>query len=270
MTKILICSIILFYILYSTRKSKTKKQRIQRFTNEPIINNIILVCTHGNVMKCFFSKLYTSKGFKNCAAVACININNMCRFKMIYEGEDHYNGNNNWSLNEFNTIYNDKLFDIAIPKNKMIIIMRHAKGTHNGPNVMHSIKNKNIIDPELDEIGYAQAEKFGKFFNKYIQKYNSDINFGSSNLIRTQMTISIIQSIIGLNKPVNIIPCIEEIVSCNIDIKVNTNKPSADFHTRSSLKPFCNDTNKCKEMKIIKHNITCGNNIIENINKIFN
>lgn len=234
------------------------KNQLQCFTNIPYHTNkisetdIIIVSSHNNRMKCFFSSINgSSKNFNNCSAILCTSVNNKCHFEMIFEGNMSYD---TWTLDEFNKEYNDKYFDIIIPPNRKIILLRHAKGIHNG-------RISFAIDPPLTEEGYMEAKKLGLFLKSFINN-SQNIIFGASKLIRTQMTISIIQFILGINKTITIIPCIDEIISCTFNFQVNANTPAKNYMERKILMPFCHDS---KPVELNWKKLTKCNNMKTNI-----
>jgi bisphosphoglycerate-dependent phosphoglycerate mutase len=73
----------------------------------------------------------------------------------------------------------------------------------------------NLKDAQLDEEGFYQAQRAGKFLKGYLY-YNSNINlyFMASNLTRTQQTIGMIMKELNyINNSIYIVPCIHELIN---------------------------------------------------------
>jgi hypothetical protein len=188
--------------------------------------NIILCGTHNNRLLCFFNNLTNNKlgSFNNCIIIRCFKINNETHFEMIYEGEMIENNDvcanllqnkGCWNKDSFNEFFIGKTFDITIPNNTEIFLIRHALGVHNKMSIMEKIFNHKK-DSELDVIGYGQAERAGKFLKSYLENKNiNKIYFMASPLVRTQQTIGIIMNNININNNIYIVPCTHELNTHN-------------------------------------------------------
>lgn len=208
-------------------------------------NNIILCGTHNNRLQCYFMNLnknnnYPNKSFNNCVIIRCYWENNKIKFNMIYEGESNGDNiistcsimNNCWDIVSFNDYFNKYSFDINLPQNIEIYLIRHGLGVHNKMNILQKIINTKI-DSQLDPIGLNQAMRAGIFLKGYLYS-NVNITFTASHLMRAQQTISIIMKMLGIEKQIYIVPCSHEvnIISGNCDsnlleyIKVASNTPT--------------------------------------------
>ena len=195
--------------------------------------NIILCGTHNNRLECYFYNLnknndYPKKKFNNCVIIKCYKINNNVKFKMIYEGESNgdnigslcsnsLNLNNScWDIVSFNNYFSKYSYNINLPNNTEIYLIRHALGVHNKMNTFQKITNIKKDSP-LDISGVYQAERAGIFLKGYINNFynNAQIYYTASHLIRTQQTIGIIMKMIGALKSIYIVPCSHEIVYIN-------------------------------------------------------
>ena len=93
----------------------------------------IIITTHGNLLRSYFSFISDkySKHFNNCSIIKCYIINNIIHFKMIFEGYNHDNKNNNFVINDFNlnnySIYNY----LNLDNNTIIYFIRHGQALHN-------------------------------------------------------------------------------------------------------------------------------------------
>ncbi len=241
-----------------------KNISLQKSIVEFNINNnkkIILCGTHNNRLECFFNTInknnnYINKGFNNCVIIKCYHNNNKVKFKMIYEGET-YNGtsdivslcSNNmcWDIISFNNYFENYSYNINLPKDTEIFLIRHGLGIHNKMNILKKIINiKN--DPELDTIGIDQSKRAGIFLNGYFKNFyrNITIKYTASHLIRTQQTIAgIMRELEKQNSTIYIVPCSHEISFSNTcdasvlnKIPVGLNKPNC-----TSNEGTCNKLN---------------------------
>jgi hypothetical protein len=237
---------------------------IEKYNNNNI--NIILCGTHNNRLECYFKSIndknFQTKSFNNCVIIKCYKSNNQVKFNMIYEGEQHGNDkvsissirNGTWDIISFNNYFNSKSYDINLPMNTEIYLIRHALGVHNKMNIVQQIVNLKI-DSELDIIGIEQAKRTGIFLKGYISNFykQNSINFMASHLIRTQQTIGIIMTMLNIISPIYIVPCSHELIY------------SGDKHCDSLLIqkiPVASNIPKCRD-----NTNTCGiMTILSNIN----
>ena len=229
--------------------------------------NIILCGTHNNRLECYFNNLnrandYPNKSFNNCVIIRCFRENNKIKFNMIYEGET--NGDNNislcsisngcWDIVSFNNYFNNYSYDIILPPNTEIFLIRHGLGVHNKMNVLQKIINTKI-DSQLDPIGLAQASRAGIFLKGYLNS-NINIDFMASHLMRAQQTIAIIMKMIEIKKFIYIVPCSHEVnsTSGNCDSNILEYVPVA------SNKPTCiNNSGTCGKLSIFSDPNTLDN-----------
>jgi hypothetical protein len=202
------------YIIKNQERSIINNNNI----NNNININILLCCTHNNRLECYFKNIndedYTNKAFNNCVIIKCYKIDNKVKFTMIYEGflnED--DRKTTWDIASFNNYFNNKSFDINLPNNTEIYLIRHALGLHNKMNIFQKIFNFKI-DPDLHTIGLDQAANTGQFLKGYISKFynKTTIKFTASHLIRTQQTIGIIMKMFKIIETIYIVPCSHELV----------------------------------------------------------
>jgi phosphohistidine phosphatase SixA len=218
--------------------------------------NLLLCCTHNNRLRDYFKNIndkdYTNKPFKNCVIIKCYKIDNKVKFTMIYEGflneDDKYIG---WDIVSFNNYFNNKYFDINLPSNTEIYLIRHAVALHNKMNIVQKMFNFNI-DSNLHTIGLEQAAKTGIFLKGYISQFykNTSIKFTASHLIRTQQTIGIIMKMFQIKETIYIVPCSHELIYC------------ADGNGDASLIqkiPVASNIPRCRN-----NNDTCSNLSIHN------
>ena len=231
-------------------------------------NNIILCGTHNNRLECYFKHLnknndYPNKSFNNCVIIRCYKENNKAKFNMIYEGET--NGDNNislcsmtngcWDIVSFNNYFNNHSYDITLPNNTEIFLIRHGLGVHNKMNILQKILNTKI-DSQLDPIGLEQAMRAGIFLKGYIYS-NMNIIFMASHLMRAQQTIAIIMKMIEIKKQIYIVPCSHELIysgNGNCDSNILQNLPVA------SNMPTCTDNSgTCGKLNIFSDPNTLDN-----------
>jgi len=185
--------------------------------NKLLNKKIIISGTHNNRLECFFNKYFSkSKHFSNCSIIRCYNneINNRVCFSLIYTGD--HNDSSYWLIDEFNNVFNNINFNINLPEDTEIFLVRHGKGIHNRDSLLekiyyHSLSEHNVIDPSLDNIGVGQAIAAGKFLYGYLKGY-SKIYFTASHLIRTQQTVGLIMEQMNIKSPIYIAPCTHEII----------------------------------------------------------
>jgi hypothetical protein len=232
--------------------------------------NIILCGTHNNRLECYFYNLnknnnYPKKSFNNCVIIKCYRINNDVKFKMIYEGESNGNNvgslcskslnlnNGCWDIVSFNNYFNNYSYNINIPNNTEIYLIRHAMGVHNKMNLLQKVTNINIDSP-LHIDGTYQAERAGIFLKGYINNFykNAHVIYTASHLIRTQQTIGIIMKMIGILESIYIVPCSHEIVYIN-----NCDSSLLDLIPVASNIPNCTSNSG-----------TCGQLLLNNMNNI--
>ena len=231
---------------------KYGSSKIESFTNDYKNNqkNIILCGTHNNRLECYFKNInnnFPNKFFNNCVIIKCYRINNKVKFSMIYEGEDIYNLNNNWDILSFNQYINNFSYDIDLPNNTEIFLIRHALGVHNKMNLLEKVFNLKI-DSQLDNIGFEQAERAGIFLRGYLKNFydNNKLFFMASHLVRTQQTIGIIMKMLELINSINqrlfIVPCSHELnnSSNNCDASILEYIPIA-----SNIPRCKNNNNDC-------------------------
>jgi hypothetical protein len=228
--------------------------------------NIIICCSHNNRLECFFRHInnnYINKSFNNCAIIRCYKDNNNVKFMMIYEGESYGTDiasicsitNGCWDIVSFNNYFNNYSYDIKLPDNTEIFLIRHALGVHNKMSIIQKIFNLRI-DSVLDIIGIEQAKRLGIFLKGYIDNFykNNNIVFTASHLTRTQQTIGIIMNMmniinININK-IYIVPCIHE-----LNISSNTCGSSIiEYIPIASNIPRCrNNNNSCDKLDILNN-----------------
>jgi hypothetical protein len=228
---------------------------------------ITLCCTHNNRLECFFRNIninnnYTNKSFNNCAIIRCYKDNNNVKFMMIYEGESSGDdivsicsmSGGCWDIVSFNNYFNNYSYDINLPDNTEIFLIRHALGVHNKMSLIQKIFNLKI-DSILDNIGIEQAKRLGIFIKGYIENFykniNININLVASHLIRTQQTIGIIMTMMNINNKICIAPCIHE-----LNISSNRCDTSIiDYIPVASNIPKCrNNNNGCDKLNILNNN----------------
>jgi bisphosphoglycerate-dependent phosphoglycerate mutase len=218
-------------------------------------NNIILCGTHNNRLECYFKNLnkdneYPNKSFNNCVIIRCFRENNKVKFNMIYEGEKNGEdvvslcsmSNGCWDIVSFNNYFNNYSYDINLPPNTEIFLIRHGLGVHNKMNILKKIINTKI-DSQLDPIGLEQANRAGIFLKGYIYSANNII-FTASHLMRAQQTIAIIMKMLAIKKQIYIVPCSHEVNmgSNNCDsnileyIKVASNMPTCTNNNATCAK----------------------------------
>jgi bisphosphoglycerate-dependent phosphoglycerate mutase len=245
------------YLKYKSKYINEKKQILGgssvNYNNYNNYNkNIILCGTHNNRLLCFFKQLninndYPNKNFNNCVIIRCFRENYKVKFNMIYEGETYDNNenivkslcsisNDCWDIVSFNNYFNNYSYDINLPSNTEIFLIRHGLGVHNKMSFLQKIININI-DSQLDPIGLEQASRAGIFLKGYLNNNLKNINiiFTASHLMRAQQTIAIIMKMIKIEKQIYIVPCSHEIIysgngSCDSSILQNlpvvSNKPN--------------------------------------------
>jgi bisphosphoglycerate-dependent phosphoglycerate mutase len=241
------------YLKYKSKYINSKKLilggSILNFNNNN--NNIILCATHNNRLECYFKNInkdndYPNKSFNNCVIIRCFKENNKTKFNMIYEGETNGDDfvslcsirNGCWDIISFNNYFNNRSYDINLPDNTEIFLIRHGLGVHNKMNILQKILNTKI-DSQLDPIGLEQAMRAGIFLKGYIYSANNNsmninINFMASHLMRAQQTIGIIMKMLEIKKPIYISPCSHEVnfgsTICDSNIsqylQVASNKPT--------------------------------------------
>ncbi len=232
-----------------------------KITND---KKIIICCTHNNRLECFFRNInidnnYTNKSFNNCVIIRCYKDNNNVKFTMIYEGES--NGDvvslcsltsGCWDIISFNNYFNNYSYDINLPDNTEIFLLRHALGVHNKMSIIQKIFNFNIDSP-LDIIGIEQAKRAGKFLKGYLNNFykNIIIILTASHLIRTQQTIGIIMNMMNIINKIYIVPCIHE-----LNISNNSCESSIiNCIPIASNIPKCrNNDNSCDKLNILNNN----------------
>ena len=194
--------------------------------------NYIIITTHGNLLRSYFSFISNkySKHFNNCSIIKCYINNNFIHFKMIFEGYNNDNKNNNFTINEFNSnnysIYNSFNFN----NNTIIYLIRHGRALHNVINYIDKFFDKKYYDPKLTLYGEEQALNISNIIIDDIFKIqnndNIKIKYGSSCLLRAIQTNLIIkkniEKYININNKNNnkkqnlyIIPNINEIIYIN-------------------------------------------------------
>ncbi len=252
------------------------------------INKKIILCgTHNNRLECFLNNIninnnYPNKSFNNCVIIKCYRERDNTKFKMIYEGET-YNGTSNivslcsnplgkanrcWDIVSFNIYFNNYSYDINLPVDTEIYLIRHGLGVHNKMNILQKFINAQN-DPPLDVIGIEQAKRAGIFLNGYFKNFYKNINiiFTASHLIRTQQTIAEIIKVFNNKDSIYIIPCIHEISfsnSCDTSllnkIQLPSNSPNCTSNEGSCSKLndininwnyYMNFNNKCQDTNMI-------------------
>ncbi len=188
--------------------------------------NIILCGTHNNRLEYFFNNInkdnnYINKRFNNCVIIRCFREDDKIKFNMIYEGEttgDDFVSicsmtNGCWDIISFNNYFNNYSYDIDLPDNTEIYLIRHGLGIHNKMNFLQKIFNCKK-DSQLDPIGLEQAKRAGIFLKGYLEMFYKKINitFTASHLMRAQQTIAIIMKMLGILDSLYIVPCSHEII----------------------------------------------------------
>jgi phosphohistidine phosphatase SixA len=235
--------------------------------------NIILCGTHNNRLECYFKYInkyneYTNKSFNNCVIIRCYRENNKVKFNMIYEGESKGDDivsvcsmtNRCWDIVSFNNYFNNYSYDIDLPHNTEIFLIRHGLGVHNKMNILQKILNTKK-DSQLDPIGLEQAMRAGIFLKGYLYSNNININinitFMASYLMRAQQTIAIIMKMIEIEKQIYIVPCSHELIysgNGNCDSNILQNLPIA------SNKPICTDNSgTCGKLSVFSDPNTLDN-----------
>ena len=201
------------YLKYKNKYTTLKSYILKGGNDVSFSDNVILCGTHNNRLECFFRSIekdYPNKAFNNCVVIKCYNENDKLKFKMIYEGESynlkHYK-KSAWTIDSFNNFFNNKNYNIILPPNTDILLIRHALGVHNKRSLLRTIFNFEK-DSQLDVIGIEQSERAGIFLKSLRLK---NIYFMASHLVRTQQTIAIIMKMINLIKPIYIVPCAHEL-----------------------------------------------------------
>jgi phosphohistidine phosphatase SixA len=242
--------------------------------NNKISNKKIIISgTHNNRLECFFNKyLSKSKHFSNCAIIRCytdintevntsINKSRVC-FSLIYTGD--HNNSSYWLLEEFNNTVKKINFNINLPEDTEIFLIRHGKGIHNyGESLLdklyyHSLSENNVIDPSLDRRGVDQAKAAGKFLKGYLQNYiNSKMYFTASHLIRTQQTVGLIMEQLNItSSSIYIAPCTHEIIYIKPIISDVNNDCDCSLLQNIPVRantPICNIDNMCPTLTKFCH-----------------
>jgi hypothetical protein len=262
-----------FLLKYLKYKSKYMSTKNIMFGGSIINNNInnntnIVLCgTHNNRLECYFKYInrdnnYTNKSFNNCVIIRCYKENNKAKFNMIYEGESTGDdivsvcsiNNGCWDIVSFNNYFNNYSYDIELPDNTEIFLIRHGLGVHNKMNILQKIFNTKI-DSQLDPIGLEQASRAGLFLKGYFNIFykNIKLSFMASHLMRAQQTIALIMKMIIINmidieKTIYIVPCSHELIysgSGKCDSNILQNLPVA------SNKPTCTDNSgSCGKLNV--------------------
>jgi bisphosphoglycerate-dependent phosphoglycerate mutase len=247
--------------------------------------NIILCGTHNNRLQCYFKNLnknneYPNKSFNNCVIIRCYRENNKVKFNMIYEGETNGENiaslcsisNGCWDIVSFNNYFNKYSYDINLPPNTEIFLIRHGLGVHNKMNLLKKIINTKI-DSQLDPIGLNQAMRAGIFLKGYIyssnnssnNSTNNNITFTASHLMRAQQTIAIIMKMLEINKPIYIVPCSHEV---NIGSN-NCDSNILELVQVASNIPTCtNNSGLCSKLSRFSDPIINNINININYNQV--
>ncbi len=243
-----------YYSKYLKYKNKYCSLKLLKGgSNLSFSENVILCGTHNNRLECFFRSIekdYPNKSFNNCVIIKCYHNNNKVKFKMIYEGEPHNSKHlfikNTWTLDSFNNFFNNNSYNILLPPNTDILLIRHALGVHNKRSLLGTLFNFKK-DSELDVIGIDQSERAGVFLKKQLE--SKKIYFMASHLVRTQQTIAIIMKMLNLIQPIYIVPYAHE-----LNIVNNSYNSSCDnsilqkFPILSNI-PKCRDnTNSCDKL----------------------
>ena len=235
-------------------------------------NNIILCGTHNNRLACYFSNLnkdnnYPNKNFNNCVIIRCFRENNKVKFNMIYEGETTDENKNLikslcsmsdgcWDIVSFNNYFNNYSYDINLPPNTEIFLIRHGLGVHNKMNLLNKIINTKI-DSQLDPIGLQQATRAGIFLKGYLNmniNNSKNIILTASHLMRAQQTIAIIMKMLVIKKPIYISPCSHEI---------NVGSQDCDS-TILEILPVASNIPTCTNNTCGKLNVFSDPNILDN------
>ena len=161
----------------------------------------IIITTHGNLLRSYFSfisNLY-SKYFNNCCIIKCYINNNILHFKMIFEGYNHDNKNNNFVIQDFN-LNNYFIFNyLNINYNTIIYFIRHGQALHNIIKQIDKFFDITYYDPKLTDYGKLQAFNISKllindiFYNYNFNINNDEIIYSSSCLLRAIQTNLIIK-----------------------------------------------------------------------------
>ena len=236
------------YLKYKNKNINAKKILLggSSFNNTTnITTNIILCGTHNNRLACYFKSIntdneYPNKGFNNCVIIRCFrDEKGFIKFNMIYEGESTGDdvvsvcsmSNGCWDIASFNNYFNNHSYNINLPDNTEIYLIRHALGVHNKMSLLKKVFNLKK-DSELDIIGLEQAERAGIFLKGFIRNFyrNAKLSFMASHLIRTQQTIGIIMKMLEIVNSIYIVPCSHELIysgNGNCDANLFQNLPVA-------------------------------------------
>ncbi len=259
---------------------------------------IILCGTHNNRLECFFNTINKieghNKSFNNCVIIKCYREGAKAKFKMIYEGET-WNGTSDvtslcsnpfglskrcWNIVSFNSYFDNFSYDINLPIDTEVFLIRHGLGVHNKMNILKKFINTQNDSP-LDPIGIEQAKRAGVFLNGYFKNFynNIVIKYSASHLIRAQQTIAeIMKQIEKENKIIYIIPCTHEILfsnKCDAPSLLNKIPIASNIPNCTNNEYPCNkldniDINWDYYMDFYKNEKTCENtNIIEIIIDVF-
>ncbi len=242
-----------YYSKYLKYKNKYCSLKLLKGGNDiSFSDNVILCGTHNNRLECFFrsiEKNYPNKAFNNCVVIKCYNENNKLKFKMIYEGESNNSRHftkKTWTTESFNNFFYNNIYNINLPPNTDILLIRHALGVHNKRSLLRSLFNFEK-DSQLDVIGIDQSERVGIFLKKQLESKN--IYFMASYLVRTQQTIAIIMKMLNIVKPIYIIPCAHELNIVNNSYNNNCDDNILNKIPISSNIPKCRDnTNSCDKL----------------------
>jgi hypothetical protein len=202
------------YLKYKHKYTLLKESLIGGSSNKTII-----CATHNNRLKCLFKGLEKSapvKSFNNCAVIRFYGESGRVKIELIYEGDSHDKsicgspmgkGNGCWDKTSFNEYFNN-IYNLKLPQNTEVLLVRHGLGVHNQMSVLQQAFNLKK-DSQLTEIGIKQAEDAGNFLKDYIQ--NTEFIFMASHLLRTQQTISVIMNTLNKKQTVYIVPCAHEL-----------------------------------------------------------
>jgi hypothetical protein len=277
---------IVKYLKYKNKYLSLRNTHLNMFGGSSIKNNInnnntntnIILCgTHNNRLECYFKSInkdYPNKAFNNCVIIKCYkDINNNVKFNMIYEGESTGDDkisicsltNGCWDIVSFNNYFNNYSYNINLPNNTEIYLIRHALGVHNKMNVVQKIFNTKK-DSILDIMGIDQAERAGLFLKGYIKKFYknitmSSISFMASHLIRTQQTIGIIMKMLEIKDTIYIVPCSHELIFSN-----NCDSSILEYIPIASNMPNCTNNSGTCNMLTNFSNIERYNTYSININ----
>jgi len=202
--------------------------------------NVVLCGTHNNRLECFFRSIekdYPEVAFNNCVVIRCFMDSNKLRFNMVYEGDGTFNAKYNkkpWTITTFNDFFQDRTYDIQLPENTEVLLIRHAVGVHNKMSLWEKIFNFNK-DSQLDPEGITQAENVGIFLSGYL--LNNNMTFMASSLLRTQQTIAVIMKKLDKKQPIYIVSCSHEL---------NYVTDNGDEHILQKI-PIASNLPKCKD-----------------------